>query len=118
LVASNANPRRPKLTPTTRLLKRELTTFNKIANDFPHLQIGDTPLLTTFCIISGRLQSGKVTSASDLDKLARSCTQLARALRITARSRTDPKTLSRAVRNKYAWETSAEEEEEEPDEAG
>jgi hypothetical protein len=105
VVPVDANAPRPLLTPCRPLNKSEKHIFNAACVHYPHLGEGDTPLLTVYSIVSARMLTK--LSVADLEKLVRTSTAVARALRITARSRVDPKTLSRSmarpVNNKYPW---------------
>jgi hypothetical protein len=101
VAASSDNPVRVAPVSGRKLSRRERAIFALSYRDNDHLRECDSPLVTAYAVVSARLEIAK--SVSDLEKLSRCTLALARSLRLTVNSRTDPKTLSRAVRNKYVW---------------
>jgi hypothetical protein len=88
------NESRPRLSPCRRLTKAEQQVFNLACAENRHLRAIDTPLLTTFAIATAKTYTK--LKVEDFDKLVRLSLAIARSLRLTQQSRTNPLTLSRA----------------------
>jgi hypothetical protein len=86
--------------PDGSLNKREKQIFVLTYKDNPHLRDCDSPLVTCFAVAAARMEgASKIKDVADIERLVRATLALGRSLRITQQSRTDPKTLSRQVRD-------------------
>jgi hypothetical protein len=107
VAASTATPVRVAPASGRKLTRRERAIFALAYRDNEHLRECDSPLVTAYSVAAARLETMPTKNVSDMEKLARCTLALARSLRLTLQSRVDPKTLSRAIKNKYVWESNA-----------
>jgi hypothetical protein len=97
------------------LTKCERTVFTETAQAFPHLGPADIPLLASFATATAMAQRlNKKGDISGWERAVRTQLALARSLRLSHQSRTDPQILTRRMAddpNKVRpWLGSAEEE--------
>jgi hypothetical protein len=120
------NPVRAEPCPGGSLNKREKQIFVLTYKDNPHLRDCDAPMVTCFAVAAARMETAsKIKDVADIEKLVRATLALGRSLRITQQSRTNPKTLSRQmrdqeVRNTGCWPLAGidDDDEAEPPDAG
>jgi hypothetical protein len=94
------NPARTLLAPVVPLDKLALKIFNLAVNRSPHLKLADAVLLTAYSQAAARvLQASNKASLVDVERATRVMVSLARSLRLTPRSVTDPKTVGTSRRD-------------------
>jgi hypothetical protein len=103
LVALPVDGTPPRLAAPKGLTKVERTAFTALVNacDPRHFVEADLPLLVSFvqATLLARMLAKDASKISQWDKVVRAQMALARSLRLTPQSRTDPKTLARAYDN-------------------
>ena len=95
------NGERPRLAAPATLTKEERALFAERAAAAGHLMPTDAPMLASYAqaILLARQLARDGTRAREWAAVVRVQTMLARALRLTAKSRIDPITAGRALRN-------------------
>src|SRR5262249_2013465 len=93
------HPSANRVQPPSDLRKNEAELFRTIVNSVPadHFVPSDIPLLVSY--VRTTLKLTPKISSLDWERLVRAQALLARNLRLTPRSRTDPKTLARKLAN-------------------
>ena len=88
---------RPRITAPSSLTKSERMLFTELAADAGHLVQADAPLLASYvqAVLLSRQAARNPGAIDQWQKVTRVMMSLATKLRLTAQSRTDPKTLTR-----------------------
>jgi hypothetical protein len=95
-----ATDTRVALSPVVRLAQLERSIYNVTVTRNPHLKPADVVMLTAFAKAAARvLKPGRLDTAADIEKSTRIMALLARSLRLTPQSTTDPKTAARSRRD-------------------
>ena len=97
VLSSAATATRPRLTPPSSLSTDERLEFIAIADDNRHLRRTDVAMLAAYVVAATKVQ--KLARSKDVgpwERATKVMMALARSLRLTQQSCTDPKTLTRS----------------------